>query len=275
MRTGIVQLEADHPGFNDQAYRVRRDEIADLASHHHAGDVPPRVEYTPTETATWGAVYSELRQLYPTHACREYRDAFQEIGFHEVAVPQLADVDAFLLAKTGFRIVPVAGLVSARDFLGSLARRQFPSTQYLRHHSVPHYTPEPDICHDLLGHVPMLATQSYADLTQKIGEATLGAPDDQIEQFSRLYWYTIEFGLVEEQGQLRAYGAGLLSSFGELSHALAGKPGEPEVRPFDARAAGEVPNPITRYQPLLWAVPSLGAAFELVSEHIERIRRAG
>lgn len=272
MTTGIVQLEADHPGFNDQEYRRRRDDIARLALAHRAGDVPPRVEYLPTETATWRAVYERLAGLYPTHACREYNEAFGTIGFRADEVPQLADIDAFLQRTTGFRVLPVAGLVASRDFFAALANRHFPATQYLRHHSVPHYTPEPDTCHDLLGHVPMLATRSYADLSQQIGQATLGASDEQIERFGRMYWYTIEFGVVRQDGALRAYGAGLLSSFGELTRALAGAPGEPLIRPFDPAAAAALPNPITTYQPVLFEVPSLDDALQLVRAQIRRMR---
>ncbi len=275
MRTGIVQLDADHPGFNDPEYRRRRDEIAQLATDHRPGQPLPRVVYTAAETATWNTVFGELRKLYPTHACREYNDAIDAIGFQPDAPPQLADVDAFLSRRTGFRLQPVAGLVSPRDFLAALSRRHFPATQYVRHHSAPMYTPEPDVIHELLGHAPMLAIPEYADLTQKIGEATLGAPDAQIELFSRLYWYTVEFGLVRQDGGLRAYGSGLLSSFGELSHALAGAPGDPDVRHFDPASACQLPNPITTYQPVLWEVPSIHAAFELASRFIEQVRLEG
>jgi len=272
MRASIIQLEADHPGFNDPEYRKRRDEIARIAQEHQLGEPLPRIEYTATETATWGAVFSGLLQLLPTHACREYNDTIRKLGFSTGEIPQLADVDTFLSGVTGFRIQPVAGLVSARDFLSALSQRFFPATQYIRHHSVPHYTPEPDVVHELLGHVPMLAIQEYADLTQKIGAATLGASDEQIDQFSKLYWNTIEFGVVRQDGQLRAYGAGLLSSFGELSHALGGGADAPEIRLFEPESAGTTPNPVTTYQPLLWEVSSIGEALRLVSAHIDRIR---
>jgi phenylalanine-4-hydroxylase len=269
MRTGIVQLDSDHPGFNDPEYRRRRDEIALLAQNHEDGTPPPRVEYTEQETATWGAVFGKLGELYPTHACREYNDAIRELGFTGDAIPQLADLDAALQERTGFRLTPVAGLVEPRDFFASLARRVFPATQYIRHHSVPHYTPEPDTCHDLLGHIPMLAQPEYADLTQKIGAGTLGADDDQIAQFGRLYWYTIEFGLVRQDGQVRCYGAGLLSSFGEMERAVQG---EPEIRRFDAEQTRHIDYPITTYQPVLWEVDSIREAFEEVDAAIGRIR---
>lgn len=273
MKTGILSLESDHPGFNDPEYRRRRDEIAKVAFDHKVGETPPRIAYTPTETSVWTTVFDQLTGLYETHASREYLDGFRAIGFRRDELPQLADIDAVLSRRTGFRVLPVAGLVESRDFLASLSQRIFPATQYVRHHSVPHYTPEPDVMHELLGHIPMLATQEYADLTQKIGEASLGATDEQIERIGRLYWYTVEFGLVRQDGGLRAYGAGLLSSFGELQHALAAAPGDPELRDFDPRAASEIPNPITRYQPILFVVPSMRGAFEMVSAHIDEIRR--
>ncbi len=269
METGIVELDADHPGFNDEEYRRRRNEIAQRALAHKAGESPPTIEYTKTENATWAAVYEGLSRLYPTHACREYNAAVADIGFAPDRAPQLAEIDEYLRAKTGFRIQPVAGLVESRDFLATLSRRIFPATAYIRHHSVPHYTPEPDICHEILGHVPLLAVPEYADLMQMIGEGSIGATDEQIVEFGRLYWYTIEFGLVRQEGELKAYGAGLLSSPGELEHAIAGKP---EIRRFDPNEARTIENPITTYQPLLWEVCSLKEAFFLVAAFIERIK---
>ena len=263
MLTNLVELDADHPGFNDRAYRRRRDEIAQLALRHDAGEAPPRVDYTPTETATWGTVARELMALYPTHACRELNEILPEVGFFPETLPQLADVDATLRARTGFRVHPVAGLVSPRDFLGMLAERIFPATQYIRHHSVPHYTPEPDVVHELLGHVPMLADPDFAALTQRLGERSLEATDTQILQLTRLYWFTIEFGVVRQDGAIRAYGAGLLSSFGELKRAVAE---EPVLHRLDVAAAAAADYPITTYQPLLWEVASIGEAFSLVDD---------
>ena len=164
----------------------------------------------------------------------------------------------FLTEQTGFRLQPVAGLVSARQFLGKLAQRVFCATQYIRHSSQPLYTPEPDIVHELMGHAPMLAIPEFADLSQKIGEGSLRADDRQVEQLATLYWFTIEYGLLGTPDGLRAYGAGLLSSFGELEHALSGAV---EVRRFDPDAAKDTPYPITTYQPLLWWVDDIGEAF--------------
>jgi len=258
MDTTLMELDADHPGFNDPEYRRRRNEIAALALAQRPGDVPARVTYTPVERATWRTVFENLARLYPTHACAEYNRVFGELGYRADEIPQLADVSAFLEERTGFRMRPVAGLVSAREFLGNLAERVFCSTQYIRHHSNPNYTPEPDVVHELLGHAPMLAIPEFADLSQAIGRGSLGASDEAIERLATLYWFTVEYGVVRQDGELRAYGAGLLSSFGELEHALAGGP---EIRPFDPEVAAVTPYPITTFQPLLWEVPSIGEAF--------------
>jgi phenylalanine-4-hydroxylase len=265
MAEHIVELDSDHPGFKDPDYRRRRDEIALLAPPLGSGEPPQRVEYTDSERATWSTVFDKLTALYPTHACREFLEVSGAIGYRADEVPQLADVSAFLTERTGFSLQPVAGLVSARQFLGALSRRVFCATQYLRHHSEPLYTPEPDIVHELMGHAPMLAIPEFADLSQKIGEGSLEANDDQVEQLATLYWFTIEYGVLYENGRLRAYGAGLLSSFGELEHALSGAV---EIRPFDPWQAKETAYPITTYQPLLWSVESIGEAFARMDEFV-------
>jgi len=261
----IIELEADHPGFNDPDYRKRRDEIARLAPPLDSGRLPQRVEYTESERATWATVFDKLTALYPTHGCREFLGVAGDIGYSADEVPQLADVSVFLTNRTGFSLQAVAGLVSAREFLGSLSRRVFCATQYIRHHSQPLYTPEPDIVHELMGHAPMLAIPEFADLSQKIGEGSLSADDERIEQLATLYWFTIEYGVLFEDGELRAYGAGLLSSFGELEHALSG---EVEIRPFDPWQAKDTTYPITTYQPLLWSVGSIREAFEKMNDFV-------
>jgi phenylalanine-4-hydroxylase len=265
MRDHIVELEADHPGFHDPSYRRRRDEIALLAPPLGSGEPPKIVKYTEPERETWSTVFEKLTALYPTHACRDFLEVSGAIGYLPDEVPQLADVSAFLSQRTGFSLQPVAGLVSAREFLGALSRRVFCATQYIRHHSEPLYTPEPDIVHELMGHAPMLAIPQFADLSQKIGEGSLTANDQQVEQLATLYWFTIEYGVLVEDDRLRAYGAGLLSSFGELEHSLSGAV---EIRPFDPWQAKDTSYPITTYQPLLWSVGSIGEAFDRMDEFV-------
>jgi len=268
MTDHIVALDADHPGFHDREYRRRRDEIALMAPPLNSGEPPALVDYTAAECETWATVFDKLTALYPTHACREFVEIHGDIGYVPDAVPQLRDVSRFLTERTGFSLQPVAGLVSAREFLGALSRRVFCATQYIRHHSEPFYTPEPDIVHELMGHAPMLAIPEFADLSQKIGEGSLTANDAQVEQLATLYWFTIEYGVLIQDGELRAYGAGLLSSFGELEHALSG---EVEIRPFDPWIAKDTAYPITTYQPLLWSVGSIGEAFDRMAEFVHSL----
>ncbi len=269
MDVALIELEADHPGFNDSAYRARRNEIAEVALGHTSGAPIPRINYTDLENQTWAEVYRGLTSLFATHACSEFNQIFSELDYPADRIPQIADVDAFMHDRTGFRMQPVAGLVGARDFLDHLSRRIFCSTQYIRYHDRPLYTPEPDICHELLGHAPMLAIPEFADLTQKIGEASRGVTDEQIEQLATLYWFTVEYGVVRQEGALKAYGAGLLSSYGELAHSLEG---EVEIRPFEPAQTAVMPYPITSYQPVLWEVDSIGQAFEKMRRYLDAQR---
>ncbi|MEM1433138.1 MAG: ACT domain-containing protein [Pseudomonadota bacterium] len=259
-----TDLAADHPGFHDPEYRARRAMIDALARDFRQGDSIPLVDYTATEAATWREVYLQLASLHERYACAEYRrilkDLKQHCDFGADRIPQARAVSAFLEARTGFRLRPVAGLLNSRDFLNGLAFRVFFSTQYIRHHSKPMYTPEPDICHELIGHAPMFADTAFADLSQEIGLASLGATDAEIERLARCYWYSVEFGLLREGGVLKAYGAGLLSSFGELDYACApeGSGGHrAALEPWDPAEAAERPFPITEYQPLYFVAPSL------------------
>ncbi len=183
-------------GFQDLDYRRRRDEIALMAPPLNSGEPPKIVEYTPTECETWATVFDKLTALYPTHACREFVAVIDDIGYRRTPCPSSPMSVGSSPQGPVSALQPVAGLVSAREFLGALSRRVFCATQYIRHHSEPLYTPEPDIVHELMGHAPMLAIPEFADLSQKIGEGSLKADDAQVEQLATLYWFTIEYGVL-------------------------------------------------------------------------------
>lgn len=196
------ELQSDHPGFHDKEYRDRRKMIAEIAMNYKHGEPIPKIKYSNSENATWRVVYEKLTSLYPKYACSQYNYLFplfeQNCGFRPHNIPQLQDVNDFLVEVTGFRYRPVAGLLTARDFLNGLAFRVFHSTQYIRHHSAPFYTPEPDVVHELLGHSIMLADPDFADFSQQIGLASLGASNEDIDRLVRLYWYCLGKLLMRE-----------------------------------------------------------------------------
>jgi phenylalanine-4-hydroxylase len=248
-----IELPADHPGASDPEYRARRDAIAEVGAAYRPGDPIPDVVYAPEEDALWVLVSRELAAKHERYAVKEYLEAAARLDLPGDRVPQLREVSARLDALTGFRMRPVPGLVPTRQFYGTLAERTFCSTQYVRHHSVPLYTPEPDVVHELVGHANMLASSPFADLYQLAGQASLRAETEPaLEFFSRVFWFSFEFGVAWEAEELRTYGAGLLSSFGELDAFRRA-----EIREFDIVAMGTTAYDITVYQPLLFAGRSM------------------
>jgi phenylalanine-4-hydroxylase len=247
-----VQLGNAHPGACDPDYRARRNAIATLALQWRPGTQAPHVDYADVEHAVWRDVARELAPLHERHACEEFRAGKERLALPEERIPQLAEVTARLAPLTGFRYIPAAGLVPLRTFYGDLALGRFHSTQYVRHHSVPLYTPEPDVIHEVVGHANCLASDRYAALYRAAGDAAQRVRSDAALEFvSRVFWFSLEFGVLHEGGELKVYGAGILSSYGELGDYQGMK-----VRPLDIRAMGSADYDITAYQPVLYAARS-------------------
>lgn len=271
-----AELESDHPGFNDLVYRKRRAEIATLAFNYRLSHPEvPRVKYTDQEIETWSTAYKALSPLHEKYACDEYNRTIDDLkgkcGFREDNIPQIQDLNTYLRQKTGFRLKPIAGLLSQRDFLNYLAFRVFASTQYIRHHSVPFYTPEPDIIHELIGHAPLFADPAFADFSQQIGLASLGVSDDEIAKIGTCYWFSVEFGIIRKtNGTKKVYGAGLLSSVDEILNAVSDKP---EFRFFDPINAASVPFPITKLQPIYWYSSSFEEAKQAMEDYVWKVPR--
>ncbi len=254
--TVTVHLAAGHPGVADPVYRARRNAIAAAALAWEAGPPtapPPRIAYTDAEHEVWRTICRELEPKHERLACRAFRDAVTALDLPRDRIPQLDEVTAALAPLTGFGYVPAAGIVPLEEFYGSLADGLFHSTQYIRHHGAPLYTPEPDLVHEVIGHGHLLADPQLAELNRLAGAAArrAGTPD-ALQVVADVFWFTIEFGLVREDGELRAYGAGLLSSYGEIEEFRAA-----DVRPLDFAAMATVDYDITHYQPVLFAAESM------------------
>ena len=232
MKTALVELDRDHPGFRDPVYRERRNEIAGLAKAWQSGDALPPIVYTAQENEVWTTALRELRPLHERYACSEFSECYPLVEFDGSAIPSFSFVNERVARATGFRLEPVAGLASPAEFMSKLADGAFLATQYVRHHSLPLYTPEPDVLHELIGHAALLAHPTFASLNRLFGEATRRATPDEIDALIRVYWFTLEFGVVGRPGHYRVIGAGLLSSFGELGRFET----EAEKREFDIDA---------------------------------------
>lgn len=263
----IEELHLDHPGASDLEYRERRDYIASLSKKFRETGVITDVEYNEDEQNIWRHVAARLEELHQKHASAFYLRAKRDLGISNDRIPQLSEMNRRLKELTNFRLAPVEGLVDTRAFLSWLSFRTMLSTQYIRHHSRPEYTPEPDIVHEAIGHIPMFTNPNFADYSQFIGHGARIATDQQIEELGRLYWYTVEFGLVEENGDVKAYGAGLLSSFGELEHAFSDKV---ERRPFDLEQVINHDFTYSDMQPVLYVIPSYAELKEVTRNYIAR-----
>jgi phenylalanine-4-hydroxylase len=255
------ELPADHPGVADHAYRARRAAIAEVAARFQPGEPIPDVTYIAEEDDVWRRVSAELGRKHERLACAAYREGARRLALPRDRVPQLQEVSDRLHDLTGFRVEPVSGLVPTRVFYGALADRVFLATQYVRHHSVPFYTPEPDVIHEVIGHCNALAHPAFADLYQLAGQASRRCrTDDALEFFSRVFWFSLEFGVVWEDGDLRTYGAGLLSSYAEIDRFR-----EADIRPLDVSAMGSMTYDITQYQPVLFGASSFDVAVAALS----------
>jgi phenylalanine-4-hydroxylase len=252
-----VELADTHPGFSDPAYRARRNAIASLSIDHTVGSPIPHVEYSEVEHEVWSTVSRELATKHRMYATRSFLEGQAALGLPNDQIPQLNEVTERLGACSGFRYEPVAGLAPLRTFYGSFVDGVFFSTQYIRHHSSPLYTPEPDIVHEVIGHANQLADPAVARLYRLVGEAVARVQTDAaLRVLSRIFWFTFEFGVVDEDG-LKTYGAGILSSYGELDAFR-----DATIRPLDFEAMTRVEYDITRYQPVLFRACSMTHVYD-------------
>lgn len=250
----------------DEVYQVRREHIAAKA----AGPVedPVRIDYLPSENDTWRIAKTALDRRWNSVACQEILDARDRLDLPNHRVPHLDEVTRRLQPRSGFQFRAVPGLVPVIDFFGSLAAGIFLSTQYVRHQASPLYTPEPDIIHEVLGHGTCLAEPHLAMLHRQAGSAMLRVETERARRFiADVFWFSAEFGVLRNEHGLTAYGAGLLSSVGELDHFVANA----KIEPINPARMGTASYDISNYQPLLFSARSLNEVLDTVGEFFVRV----
>jgi phenylalanine-4-hydroxylase len=225
--------------------------------------------YTPAQHAVWKELVSRRMPEIERHACAEYLAGFEQIGLQVEAIPDLASVSSRLRPRTGWSARPVSGYLPAQAFFEMLATRQFPTTITIRNMDSLEYIPEPDIFHDVFGHVPMHAHPVFADFLQHYGQVcTQLTAEGDLVKMGRLFWFTVEFGVIRQQGEIKLYGSGLISSHGEARYVIEGGP---EIRPFDLNAVMEQDFSISEMQKVLYAVESFDEIYEATKEAERRL----
>jgi phenylalanine-4-hydroxylase len=255
--TTALELEPGHPGLGDEGYIQRRKELFALCRKHRLEKLgPPIIAYTPEETRIWREVSPKLDELHVKHASEIYLHGKRALAITREEIPQLRHLSDRLRQETNMHLVPAEGALPYRTFYEYIADRGFPVTQFIRHGSHPEFTPEPDMIHDCLGHVPSLMNRDYAELLTLIGKAVATTNQgEQVLALKRFSWFSIEFGLIEEAGETKVFGAGILSSTGEIPYSLSSR--EVTRQPFVTDVVINTDYDPSRMQDNLFIAPSM------------------
>ncbi|HXS11453.1 MAG TPA: phenylalanine 4-monooxygenase [Acidobacteriaceae bacterium] len=225
--------------------------------------------YTPEQHGIWSELVGRRMPQLEEHACAEYLDGFSRIGLQQNQLPNLSEVTKRLRPRTGWSSTAVSGFLPAGAFFEMLAARMFPTTTWIRNRDSLEYTPEPDIFHDVFGHVPMHAHPVFADFLQHYGKLCAGlTKQTDLERLGRLFWFTVEFGVIRQEGEIKVYGSGLISSHGECTHVINGGP---EIRDFDLAKVLDTVVDVAHMQPVLYAIESFDQIYEATKEAESRL----
>lgn len=218
--------------------------------------------YTPAEHQVWITLYERQAALLPGRACDPFLKGLDALDLHRAGIPDFTRINEDLNRLTGWTVVAVPGLVPDAVFFDHLANRRFPAGQFIRGADQLDYLQEPDIFHDVFGHVPMLTDPTFADYMQAYGEGGLRALGrGQLHNLARLYWYTVEFGLLKTPQGLRIYGAGIVSSLAESIFALDDP--SPNRLGFELERVMRTPYRIDDFQQVYFVIPSLQALLDV------------
>jgi phenylalanine-4-hydroxylase len=221
-------------------------------------------KYSSEERALWRELVDRRMAQLEKCACAEYLRGWRALGLSAERIPCYPEISERMFELTRWRAQPVSGFMPERAFFEMLKARQFPVTTWLRKRESMDFTPEPDMLHDALGHIPMFAEPSFADAAQEYGEICYAIENEQkLERMGRLYWYTFEFGLMRQGGVVRVYGSGVASSQKECTNVLAGGC---EIRDFDVREVLNTTVKVDELQKRLFTITSFGELHKAVGE---------
>lgn len=224
------------------------------------------VDYTDEENATWHDLFQRQIVLLKDRACQEYLDGIDALEITANHIPQIPEVNVRLRKLTGWEIAPVKALINFQTFFELMADKKFPAATFIRTREELDYLQEPDIFHEIFGHCPLLTLPVYADFMHQYAELGLHANKEDRAMLARLYWFTVEFGLIETVKGMRIYGGGILSSFGESKYALDST--EAKRVPLSPIEAFRTPYRIDIFQPIYFVIKEFSELFNLMQEDL-------
>lgn len=221
-------------------------------------------DYTPEQHGVWAELVRRRRPQVDAHACREYLEGYKIIDLQDDRLPNLCAISEKIRPRTGWSATPVSGFLPGDAFFEMLSTRMFPTTTWLRSHDSLEYIPEPDIFHDVFGHVPMHAHRVFADFLQHYGSICARVKNpDVLERLGRLFWYTVEFGLIRQDGKIKVYGSGVISSHKECTNVIEEGC---EIRDFSLEEVLATPVKVDELQKRLFAIESFDQIYEAVQK---------
>ena len=257
---------------------ARAQAAADRAASLTADEIDPEQffcvqhydRYSDEDHAVWATLVETRLKTLDQQASSVYLNGVRALGLDKDRVPKVEYVNSRLAQLTGWQSRGVPGFLPAKAFFACLAQRKFPTTVVIRPREKLDYLPEPDIFHDVFGHVPLHCDPVFAEFLQTYGKAALMCEDPyHIERLGRLFWFTVEFGLIRERGEIKLYGSGIISSIGESFHAL--ESADVDRRPFDMERVCSTPFEIDHYQPVLYVLESFEQLRDAMNEYAEAV----
>jgi len=227
----------------------------------HTVDANGIAQYSSEENQVWHDLVVRQLPIVTPRACKEYLDGIKKLQFTKDHIPQCKEISKILREATGWQLEPVPALIPYDHFFSLIANKKFPAATFIRRRDEIDYLQEPDIFHEIFGHCPLLTNQAYANFTETYGKLGQYASEEDRIMLARLYWFTIEFGLINTKDGLRVYGGGILSSKEETIYSLESP--DPIRKPFDVMEVLRTPYRIDIKQPIYYVIDSFDTLFHL------------